>query len=79
MRQKMIDNQVRLMIFCNPHNPVGRVWSAQELEDVLELCRQEQVLVISDEIHHDLMIDGRQFISMLNIKDGFYRDNLVVV
>ena len=79
MRQKMIDNQVRLMIFCNPHNPVGRVWSAQELEDVLELCRQEQVLVISDEIHHDLMIDGSQFTSMLNIRDGFYRDNLVVV
>ena len=79
MRQKMIDNQVRLMIFCNPHNPVGRVWSAQELEDVLELCRQEQVLVISDEIHHDLMIDGSQFTSTLNIKDGFYRDNLVVV
>ena len=43
MRQKMIDNQVRLMIFCNPHNPVGRVWSAQELEDVLELYRLEQV------------------------------------
>lgn len=79
MRQKMIDNQVRLMIFCNPHNPVGRVWSANELESVLELCRQEQVIMISDEIHHDLMIDGNQFTSTLNIKDGFYRDNLVVV
>lgn len=79
MRQQMINHQVRLMIFCNPHNPVGRVWTPQELESVLELCRQEQVLVIDDEIHHDLMIDGHQFTSMLNIKDGFYRDNLIVV
>lgn len=79
MRQQIIDHQVRLMIFCNPHNPVGRVWTPQELENVLELCRQEQVLVIDDEIHHDLMIDGHQFTSMLNINDGFYRDNLVVV
>lgn len=79
MRQQMIDHQVRLIIFCNPHNPVGRVWSPQELESVLELCRQEQVLVVDDEIHHDLMIDGHQFTSMLNIRDGFYRDNLVVV
>ena len=79
MRQKIEANQVRAIIFCNPHNPVGRVWSEKELEDVLELCRQEQVLVISDEIWHDLMIDGSKFISALTIKDGFYRDNLVVM
>lgn len=79
MRQKMEANQVRVLIFCSPHNPVGRVWSSEELEQVLELCRQEQVIVISDEIHHDLMIDGSQFTSVLNIKDGFYRDNLIVL
>lgn len=79
MRQKMEEHQVRVLIFCNPHNPVGRVWSESELTQLLELCREEQVIVISDEIHHDLMIDGSRFISALNIKDGFYRDNLVVM
>lgn len=79
MRQKMETNHVKVLVLCSPHNPVGRVWSEKELEDVLELCRQEQVLVISDEIHHDLIMGKRPFISALSIKDGCYRDNLVVL
>ncbi|WP_432739397.1 MalY/PatB family protein [Ligilactobacillus agilis] len=79
MRQKMEANQVRALVLCSPHNPVGRVWSEAELEAVLELCRQEQVHVISDEIHHDLIMGKRQFVSALSIKDGYYRDNLVVL
>ena len=79
MRQKMEANQVRALVLCSPHNPVGRVWSESELEAVLELCRQEQVHVISDEIHHDLIMGKRPFVSALSIKDGYYRDNLVVL
>lgn len=79
MRQKMEANQVRALVLCSPHNPVGRVWSEAELEAVLELCRQEQVQVISDEIHHDLIMGKRPFVSALSIKDGYYRDNLVVL
>ncbi|WP_290033466.1 MalY/PatB family protein [Ligilactobacillus cholophilus] len=79
MRQKMEENQVHVLIFCNPHNPVGRVWNETELTELLELCRQEQVILISDEIHHDLTIDGNKFVSTLNVRDGFYRDNLVVL
>ncbi|WP_050610709.1 MalY/PatB family protein [Ligilactobacillus agilis] len=79
MRQKMEANQVRALVLCSPHNPVGRVWSEAELEAVLELCRQEQVHVISDEIHHDLIMGKRPFVSALSIKDGYYRDNLVVL
>lgn len=78
MRQKMEANQVKVLIFCNPHNPIGRVWSEEELNAVLELCREEQVIVFSDEIHHDLMIDGSKFTSALSVRDGYYRDNLVV-
>ena len=79
MRQKMEANQVRALVLCSPHNPVGRVWSEAELEAVLELCRQEQVHVIPDEIHHDLIMGKRPFVSALSIKDGYYRDNLVVL
>lgn len=53
----------KAMILCNPHNPVGRVWTAEELAAVTKLCRAYQVLLISDEIHWDLIFDQRRHIS----------------
>ena len=50
MERKIDEENVKLLIFCSPHNPVGRVWSAEELEEMLELCRNKQVRVIFDEI-----------------------------
>lgn len=47
-----------MMILCNPHNPVGRVWSRQELSAVLELCRAYGVILVSDEIHWDIILPG---------------------
>jgi cystathionine beta-lyase len=46
---------VKLMLLCNPHNPVGRVWSREELKKIGELCARYDVIVISDEIHSDLV------------------------
>ncbi|GBG94800.1 cystathionine beta-lyase [Ligilactobacillus salitolerans] len=77
--EKFSNKEVKVLMLCNPHNPVGRVWSEQELTDLLELCRQEQVIVISDEIHHDLLLEGAHFTSALSLKDGLYRDNMVMV
>lgn len=51
-------NGISAVIICNPHNPVGRVWKAEELQQLIVLCRTYHVLLISDEIHWDLMIDG---------------------
>lgn len=45
----------RLLILCSPHNPVGRVWSQKELQDLARICLKYEVLIISDEIHHDLV------------------------
>lgn len=53
-----------MLIFCNPHNPVGRVWTKEELQRVVEICRENQVYVLSDEIHCDLIMPGFQFTSM---------------
>lgn len=79
MERKIDEENVKLLIFCSPHNPVGRVWSAEELEEMLELCRNKQVRVIFDEIHHDLIVGKKPFVSGLSIRDGYYRDNLVVL
>ena len=54
---------VRMLIFCNPHNPVGRAWREEELEQVCRLCLQYDVILLSDEIHCDFVFDGRPFVS----------------
>lgn len=54
LEQKARDPQTKMLILCSPHNPVGRVWTRDELTRVAEICRANDVLVISDEIHADL-------------------------
>ncbi len=54
LERKARDPQTKMLILCNPHNPVGRVWARDELSRVAEICRANDVLVISDEIHADL-------------------------
>lgn len=77
--KQIAENNVKLFILCSPHNPVGRVWSEEELETVLEICKKHHVFVIADEIHQDIMLGKRKFISALNVKNRTYHDNLVVV
>lgn len=55
LERKLTDPDVKVMILCSPHNPVGRVWSKEELSRVGELCVKNDVLVIADEIHCDLV------------------------
>jgi cysteine-S-conjugate beta-lyase len=60
---------VKLFILCSPHNPVGRVWTEEELRSVLDICRQNGVYVIADEIHHDIIMPGQQHISAATLGD----------
>lgn len=72
LERKLADN-VRIMIFCSPHNPIGRVWKLQELEEVLRLCRKYDVMLISDEIHSDLVFKGHKHIPISSIKEEVYK------
>ena len=56
------DPAVKLFILCNPHNPLGRVWSQDELSKMLTLCFENDVQVVSDEIHSDLIFHGKKHI-----------------
>ena len=58
-------NGVRLMVLCNPHNPVGRVWTAEELQRLVDLCVKYQVYIVSDEIHCDFSLFGNHYTSIL--------------
>jgi cystathionine beta-lyase len=53
-----VDSSTRMLILCSPHNPGGRVWTREELEELAEFCLSRNILVVSDEIHHDLVYEG---------------------
>ena len=63
LEQTCRDPGVKLAILCSPHNPVGRVWSREELIRFAEICTGNDVLVIADEIHGDLIMPGCEFVS----------------
>jgi cystathionine beta-lyase len=52
-----VNDRTRLFILCNPHNPVGRAWNLDELRQLLDFCKRHNLIVVSDEIHCDLIID----------------------
>lgn len=57
--EKIVQENVKLFILCNPHNPTGRVWSIEELTKMGDICYKHQVLVVSDEIHSDFVFQGK--------------------
>ena len=61
LKRLAADPRARMLFLCNPHNPVGRVWSRDELETMAEICRQNSLLVISDEIHADITFPGYNY------------------
>ncbi len=65
----------KIFVLCSPHNPVGRVWRQDELEQVLDICRRHGVLIIADEIHCDLIRPGQKHIPLLSLAR---RDDLVI-
>ena len=70
LERKLSNPQTTLMILCNPHNPVGRIWSREELEQVGELCGKYHVTVISDEIHCDLTSPGKEYIPFASVSES---------
>ena len=56
--EKKIDGRTKMIILCSPHNPVGRVWKRTELERLAEICERKDIVIVSDEIHLDLILGG---------------------
>ena len=67
--RKIADEAVRVFILCSPHNPIGRIWTRDELARMLEICRRHGVKVISDEIHHDFELGGHRHTPTLAVGD----------
>lgn len=67
LEQKIKENQIKLFLLCSPHNPVGRVWTEEELKRIADICVRHEVIVISDEIHADFVYDGYKHTPLLNV------------
>ena len=68
--RKITDHRVKMFILCNPHNPVGRVWTREELAALNEICGRRGVLIISDEIHCDFVWPGHEHTSLAAVNEN---------
>lgn len=78
LEKDLVEQEVKLYILCNPHNPGGRVWEKEVLEKVGQLCLKYGVLLVSDEIHQDLALFGNQHHSFNTVNPAFKDFSLIL-
>ena len=79
LESKLSDPQTTMMILCNPHNPIGKIWNREELEKIGELCEKHHVVVVSDEIHCDLTDPGKSYLPYASISKNCLNNSIVCV
>ncbi|EHJ00232.1 Cystathionine beta-lyase [Clostridium sp. DL-VIII] len=77
LEEKAKLESTKLMILCNPHNPVGRVWSEDELIKIGKICIDNNVLIVSDEIHFDLIMPGFKHTVFASISEEFAKNSVI--
>ena len=78
LEKEFVDEDVKLYVLCNPHNPGGRVWEKEVLEKIGQLCQKHGVLLVSDEIHQDLALFGHKHQSFNTVNDDFKEFSLIL-
>lgn len=76
LERKIDDPRVKLLILCNPHNPVGRVWQKEELIILGEICLKHNIIVVSDEIHADILFEGYKHTPFASISPAFAHNSI---
>ena len=74
--EKSLDNKTKAIILCNPHNPVGRVWTKEELSKLGEICLKNNMIIVSDEIHGDLTYKDHRSTPMASISEEFAENTI---
>ncbi|MCB2299044.1 MalY/PatB family protein [Clostridium tagluense] len=75
--KKKITPRTRMLILCNPHNPVGRVWYKEELIELGQICIKNNILIVSDEIHFDLIYKGNSHTVFASISEEFSQNSII--
>ncbi|HEL1559026.1 MalY/PatB family protein [Streptococcus suis] len=78
LEKDIVENQVKLYIFCNPHNPGGRVWTREEVLAIGHLCQKHGVILVSDEIHQDLTLYGHKHYSFNTVDESFKEFSIIL-
>ena len=78
LEKEFVEEDVKLYVLCNPHNPGGRVWEKEVLEKIGQLCQKHGVLLVSDEIHQDLALFGHKHQSFNTVNDDFKEFSLIL-
>lgn len=79
LKAKIVDANAKMLLLCSPHNPVGRVWSIDELTQLAEICIEHDVIIVSDEIHYDLVFNGVKHTPLLKVKEELEERAIVTV
>ena len=75
LEEKLSDENITMMLLCNPHNPIGKIWNKEELKEIAFLCKKHDVILISDEIHCDLVDPGSNYVALESIVND--NDNII--
>ena len=69
IEKKIVDNNVKATIFCNPHNPTGKLWNKEEITEFFNICKKHNIIFIADEIHCDIVDPGYSYVPALSVSD----------
>ena len=78
LEKDFVEEEVKLYVLCNPHNPGGRVWEKEVLEKIGQLCQKHGVLLVSDEIHQDMALFGHKHQSFNTVNEDFKEFSLIL-
>lgn len=79
LEEKIASRNVKLFLLCSPHNPVGRVWTKEELQKLGELCDRYHVFVVADEIHCELVYEGHDYTPFASLSERFRQNSVTCV
>lgn len=79
LEEKLANPETSLMIFCNPHNPIGKLWNKEDLKKVYELCKKHHVTLLSDEIHGELVKPNTSYNPLLKEVEDSENSNFIMV
>lgn len=79
LEEKIASQNVKLFLLCSPHNPVGRVWTKEELQKLGELCDHYHVFVVADEIHCELVYEGHDYTPFASLSERFRQNSVTCV
>ena len=77
--KQQIDNKTKMLILCNPHNPTGNVWKEEELRELCSICLENNILIISDEIHADIVYPGHKHIPTAMLSEEIAQNTITLM